>query len=253
MIEVQTAHNVSLTLEPAGLGDRLLAYLIDMLVQIAYVITLAVAFGLLGSLLDITFPGAVYVGLIGVPLLVYFPVFEIALDGQTPGKKARSIRVVRLDGQPPSARDYLIRWALGFVDFTLSSGAVAVAAIALSDRSQRLGDMAAGTTVVSSQPRARLSDTLYERIEEPEPVTYPAAAGLRDDDVRLIRDAVHALRVQGLTAQSKRIAEAVSEIVEAQYGIARGETRVYIFLRTLLHDHTVLARRADAAFEPASS
>lgn len=249
MIQIQTAHNVSLTLEPAGLGDRLIAYLLDGLILSAYLV-LALIIGFILGEQGVSMPMWVGLLLIGVPYLIYFPVFEILLDGQTPGKMMRKIRVVRLDGEAPGVGDYLLRWVLGFVDFMLSSGAVAVTSIALTDHSQRLGDLAAGTTVVSSTPRARLSDTVFEDISTPAPITYPDALRLDPADVRLIRDAISVIRVQGVTVQSKQVAEAVVDIIESHYGIAPTDKRLYPFLRTLLHDYTILAGRADAAFEP---
>ncbi len=248
MIHVQTAHNVTLALEPAGLGDRILAYVIDIAILLGYntlmwLFLFAIKFGSYGS-------EAVMVALFSLPWLLYFPVFEIAMDGQTPGKKARKIRVVRLDGEPPSIGDYLLRWLLGFVDFTISTGAVAVTSIALSQHSQRLGDMAAGTTVVSARDRARLSDTLFERIDHAADVTYPEAARLSNADVSLIRDAIRVIRIEGVTVQSRKIAQSVIEVIESAYGITTGEQRPYFFLRTLLQDYTTLAGTADAAFEP---
>ncbi len=245
MIHVQTAHNVTLALEPAGLGDRLLAYLIDIAIIVGYstLVGIIISFADVGS-------AAVQIALLAVPTLLYFPIFEIALDGQTPGKKVRKIRVVRLDGEPPSIGDYLLRWLLGFVDFTISTGAVAVTSIALSQQSQRLGDMAAGTTVVSARDRARLSDTLFERMDQAADVTYPEAARLSTADISLIRDAVRVIRIEGVTVQSKKIAQSVIEVIESAYGISPGELRPYIFLRTLLQDYTTLAGTADAAFEP---
>ncbi len=244
MIHVQTAHNVTLALEPAGVGDRLLAYLIDLGILVAYTVLLSLLFYVVevGS-------AALQVAFFSLPWLLYFPVFEIAMDGQTPGKKVRKIRVVRLDGEPPSIGDYLLRWLLGFVDFTISTGAVAVTSIALTKDSQRLGDLAAGTTVVSSKDRARLSDTLFERVASDEPVTYPDAARLSDADIALVRDAIRVIRLEGVTAQSKKIALSVVEVIEAAYGITPGEQRLYFFLRTLLQDYTTLAGRTDAAFE----
>ncbi len=251
MIQVQTAHNVSLTLTPAGLGDRLIAHLLDRCIQGAYAL-LAVLIGALLTAQGVTLPTWAYLLFVGVPIGIYFPLFEILLDGQTPGKRMRKIRVIRLDGEAPSTGDYLLRWVLGFVDFTLSTGAVAVTAIALTERSQRLGDLAAGTTVVSASPRARLSDTVFEDVSAPDPLTYPDALRLEDADVRLIRDAISVIRVQGVTVQSKQVAEAVVDIVQSHYGIAPVDQRLYPFLRTLLHDYTILAGKADASFEPAA-
>jgi uncharacterized RDD family membrane protein YckC len=79
--------------------------------------------------------------------LAYFTVPE-ALFGATPGKFAARLRVVRVDGRPLDLRSVVIRNLLKPIDylpfFYLLGGAV----VLLTASSQRLGDLAAGTTVV---------------------------------------------------------------------------------------------------------
>jgi uncharacterized RDD family membrane protein YckC len=79
--------------------------------------------------------------------LVYFTVFE-SLFGATPGKLWARVRVVRLDGQPLDLRAVVIRNLLKPVDFLPVFYLLGGALVVTTAGSQRLGDMAAGTTVV---------------------------------------------------------------------------------------------------------
>lgn len=79
--------------------------------------------------------------------LLYFTVPE-AMFGATPGKLWNRLRVVRLDGKPLRLRDVVIRNVVRLIDglpFLYLIGGVSVLA---TRGSQRLGDFAAGTTVV---------------------------------------------------------------------------------------------------------
>jgi uncharacterized RDD family membrane protein YckC len=142
-VSVRTTQNVVIDYPVASLGDRILAYFIDVLIMIAYVILLilVIGFGEIGS-------PAIIISLISIPLFLYHLLFEIFMNGQSPGKRQMNIKVVRLDGTPPTIGNYIIRWLLRIIEIDLMSGAIALLTIAISGKGQRVGDIAAGTTVV---------------------------------------------------------------------------------------------------------
>lgn len=94
--------------------------------------------------------------------LAYFTIPE-ALFGATPGKFAARLRVVRVDGRPLDLRSVVIRNLLKPIDYLPFFYLLGGAAVLLTANSQRLGDRAAGTTVVYShralEPGATLSAT----------------------------------------------------------------------------------------------
>jgi hypothetical protein len=79
----------------------------------------------------------------------YFILFETLWQGQTPGKRFAKIRVIRDDGRPIGLQQATLRSLLRAVDDTLFLGAFL---IILSRREKRLGDWAAGTIVIQSEP-----------------------------------------------------------------------------------------------------
>ncbi|HEY1419348.1 MAG TPA: RDD family protein [Candidatus Dormibacteraeota bacterium] len=79
--------------------------------------------------------------------LVYFTVFE-GMFGATPGKYFARLRVVRLDGGALELRDVVIRNLLRLIDGLPVLYLLGGASVLVTDGAQRLGDLAAGTTVV---------------------------------------------------------------------------------------------------------
>jgi len=185
--QIETAQNVSIYQNVASIGDRILAFLIDGLILIAYWIIslfLIASFGLNSqSMGDIW----AYYLVLGLPIFLYYILFETFWDGKTPGKTAMKIRVVKLDGSKPGFGSYFVRWIMRIIDIAGSSGGIAVVSILMSEKGQRLGDMAAGTTVISEKKRARLSDSLIVDIPLDYVPTYSQVTVFNDKDVQLIK------------------------------------------------------------------
>ncbi len=138
-----------LRFETAGLGSRLLAASIDLLLQGAVLAVALIALaGLSGTGSSATFGIVVVVLVLTVVLLGYPIAFETLWRGRTPGKAALGLRVVTTDGAPIRFRHAAVRGFLGLVDLYLTSGAGAVLSILCTRDDQRLGDLAAGTLVL---------------------------------------------------------------------------------------------------------
>ena len=92
---------------------------------------------------------------LAVSVLVAFPYHVLCEggNGQTPGKKMLGIAVTKEDGDPCTYRSAAIRTAFRFVDWLPVAYLVGLASIALTERSQRLGDVAASTVVVRTDGR----------------------------------------------------------------------------------------------------
>jgi len=145
-----TPEAVGVEADFAGLGSRLLAAVIDGLIQGAFLLVLAL--GVATS--DLGLDATVVLLVIGVfvTIWVYPIVFEAAWAGQTPGKRAGKIRVLRTDGQPVRLPAVLVRNLLRIVDLLPGVYALGSVLILTTRRAQRLGDLAAGTIVVHETP-----------------------------------------------------------------------------------------------------
>lgn len=233
-ISVRTAQNVDIEYAPAGLLDRILATLID------YCAIAGISFPLvyLAIVLSESLGDLWYIYVAFLPLLFYHLVCEAAFNGQSLGKKALRLQVARLDGRRLSFWHCLLRWAFRLVDISIAGGAVAVISIICTRRSQRLGDMAAGTTVIRRvrASASALSDP-YEAPDDYE-VVFPQAALLSDSDLRVIREVL---------AETKRRADysllpPLATRVKTITGISTDLPNLQ-FLETLLRDASHLARQ----------
>lgn len=125
-------------MEPVGLGTRILAGIIDFIIMIVIMVPL-------------TFVAGQSLGAqIGVSLvaIVYFIVME-ALKGATVGKMAMGIRVVKAaDGSAISWMESIIRNVLRIVDALPFLYILGMILIAVTQKKQRVGDLAASTIVV---------------------------------------------------------------------------------------------------------
>lgn len=184
--QIETAQNISINQNVAHLTTRIGSYVIDLVIIIAYYVLLFLFYGLINY--NVSFNNITLHVLLILPPAFYSLLFEVFMNGQTPGKYANKIRVVKLDGSKPTFGSYVIRWFLRVIDISLFSGSVALVTILLNGKGQRLGDIAAGTTVVSERKRVSIKDTLVESIKENHTPTFPQVTVLNDKDIRTIRN-----------------------------------------------------------------
>ncbi len=232
-IGIETAQNVTLHHEVASLGDRIVAYLIDALIIYSWLIL----WGFIMADLDWAtreafFPYFMVIALL--PLLFYHLVCEITMDGQSVGKRTRKIRVVRMDGGQPTMGNYLLRWVLRPVDNFYFIGLIV---ILVNGRGQRLGDLAAGTTLISLKPRLKLQDTLIAEAPASHEVRFPEAINLNDAQVALIREVLRNTHVADRWALIDELAEKVRTVI----GNRGDGLRSMEFLQAVLADHVALA------------
>ena len=223
---------------PAGLGERILAWVIDIAIVIGYVLLVGQGLGALGPVEE-----WVVIALMVIPVLLYHLAFEVFFEGRTPGKLALRLKVARIDGAQPTLSQYLLRWLLRLVDVTLTSGTVAVIAIAVTKRSQRLGDVVAGTTVIKRRRRVKLDEVLYPDPEPGHEPTYTTADALSDADVRTVRAVLVRLRLSRRDKRSMLLAERAKSAIEAKLGLDPVAVAPEAFLKAIVQDHTFLLDR----------
>jgi uncharacterized RDD family membrane protein YckC len=142
-VEIVTPEGVDLTLELAGLGSRFTGEIVDSFVKGALIGLLAIVFFAIGGGVG----AAVFTAVTFVIWFFYDVLFEVLAGGQTPGKRAVGIRVIRTGGQPIGFGASAVRNLVRIVDGPGTGYIAGVIAIVASKRNQRLGDMAAGTLV----------------------------------------------------------------------------------------------------------
>lgn len=161
-IRLWTPERVPLTVPLAGLGERALAYGVDLMVLLVVVLAGFFCYNFWGDLeadlVRLGFAGLVLLaGGVLLILLGYDVVSEVMWRGQTLGKRVLRLRVVRLDGSAPDVFTALVRNLLRIVDFLPFLYGVGTVLLFLSG-TRRLGDLFARTVVLSE--RARRTDVL---------------------------------------------------------------------------------------------
>ncbi|WP_299226173.1 RDD family protein [uncultured Psychroserpens sp.] len=182
--QIETAQNVGIQQNVANLGDRMLGYLIDSLVIIVYLIAMIMVLAALD--LDLGDQWAIYL-LLSLPAFLYYVLLETFWNGKTIGKYAMKTRVVKMDGSKPGFGNYFVRWILRIVDVSLTSGGLAVLSILIRGNGQRIGDIAAGTTVISEKTRITIKDTILKEVPEGYVPTYSQVTLFKDEEMQLIK------------------------------------------------------------------
>lgn len=161
---VETPENIRFGYDVADIGSRFLAVLIDSLIQgVLYVLLLLATAFLTAQLSDLDLPRWITDAFAVILLLVifmiqfgYFLLFEIFLNGRTPGKIVFHLRVIKDNGYPLSPLDAIIRNVIRIIDFFPFAYGIGIIVMFLNKRAKRLGDLAAGTLVVKMRDEIRL-------------------------------------------------------------------------------------------------
>ena len=246
-IDIRTTQNVTIEYQLASLRERFLAFLLDLLiVGTSYIVLFLSLIGTLGNWFDNS-PWLFSFFISFVPLggfLFYHLLSEVLAEGQTWGKRAVGIKVVRLDGREPMLSDYLLRAIFHIVDTIFSGGVIGALMISSSLKNQRLGDMTANTTVIKmkNNTQFRLEDILkINSLEDYEP-QYPEVKQLSEQDMLLIKNTISRYRLFRNEIHRKVITELVEHLRKVLDLPPIGEGKEIDFLKTLIRDYIVLTR-----------
>jgi uncharacterized RDD family membrane protein YckC len=166
MADVVTGDAVVVEVQIAQLPVRAISAVIDLGVMfVCYILGLMLAFATQPEL-DDALVAAIVVIFTVLVLLGYPVIFETATRGRSLGKMAMGLRVVSDDGGPERFRQALFRALAAIVEIWIFFGGPAVICSLLSSKGKRIGDVFAGTVVISERgPKL-----------EPPPVMPPALA-----------------------------------------------------------------------------
>lgn len=145
--EVLTGEAVALDVQPVGYFLRALGALIDMvlgiLIFILFIWAISWLYGI--SLFDGSILPIITISLLVLITVVIPTAIETITRGRSLGKLAVGGRIVRTDGGATGFRQAFIRALVGVFELWFTLGAVAAIVGAFTPRSQRLGDLLAGT------------------------------------------------------------------------------------------------------------
>jgi uncharacterized RDD family membrane protein YckC len=157
MSEVVSGEAVVLDIPCARFPSRLIALLIDMLVQVIAGFAVALIIIATGTHLDAASGAAVTLTAAVLIIVGYPATFETLTRGRSLGKMALGLRVVSDDGGPERFRQALVRALASVVEIWSLTGAPALICSLVSARGKRLGDLFAGTFVIQERLPRRQS------------------------------------------------------------------------------------------------
>jgi len=229
-IRITTSQNIDIDYEIAGLGPRIVARLLDG-VLFGLIIIAAVIAGILSHLEEIS---AIATIVVFVILYVFYDLLcEIFMNGQSIGKKIMKIKVISLDGGRPSVGQYMLRWLFRIVDFSLTSGLCGLISVAVSEKNQRVGDMVAGTALISTKPNTKMRDIAFTPPEEEGYIpVFAEAAQLNDREIALVHEVLSSYIQSGNSVILYNTATKLKQVLNVQTNMDDMQ-----FLQTLIKDY----------------
>ena len=256
IIQIATAFNIDLEFEIAEFHKRLLGYIIDYTLLVIYLFSMKYLL-YTGFSVDFEENVGLDILVISIPMLLYSLLTELWMNGQTVGKKIMAIRVISLEGGEPTLGQYMLRWITKFFEwpflfgyiffskdalqaYTFVTGILGVAVviiIAVTPKSQRLGDLAAGTVVVNTRSKLTVEDTVFMEINKTDyKVVFPDVMRLSDRDINTIKTVLTQASKRNSYEMCNRVAQKVQEVLKIKTTMHPDQ-----FLEKLLEDYNYLA------------
>lgn len=265
LITVNTPFNIDLEFSLAAFHKRMFAWLIDLLVIFIYCYIML--FFVYQNVIEENRWAAItknnlslllLIGTVLVPVMLYHLLFEIFMNGRSPGKFFMGIKVINMEGASATISQLLLRWILCAPNYFLIAvifltspfyffsvaflmGIVSlpdIICIAVTKHSQRFGDLAAGTVVVDTKYKMDIHETIFMDLQGQtyEPI-YPEVLKLTDRDINGIRN----LLSGKLTTETENYMMRVAYRIEEVLNVKMNGDPVF-FLQTLLKDYNYLTQ-----------
>jgi uncharacterized RDD family membrane protein YckC len=248
-IKITTSQNIDIDYQLAGLGDRILARLIDYAVFVGLYLAVLIILGVIGGFIDYYNGSGKNVGiyiLIGAWFLLcvlYDLISEIFFNGQSIGKRAMNIKVISLTGARPRVGQYLLRWMFRIIDFGITGGSAAIIAVALTDKKQRIGDIVADTTVVNLSPKSSINELAMAPPSAGYVPQFTQVTLLTDSDIVLIHEVIKNYVVTRNKMLVYKLAMKLRSYLNVSYP---SEINDYQFLKIVVDDYNCLAAKGES-------
>ncbi len=253
IVKLDTGYNIEVEFAVAPFHRRLAAWTIDVLIGWLIIKSLASATGA-DSFFVWTQLGELRGALISLPVLFYHLFFEIAMNGRSPGKIIMQCRVITESGGQPGIGQYLIRWVFRLIDlpywipvaaamgtlpwWTTPLVFAGILSVILSPRSQRLGDLVAGTLLIDTRNQSSWEDTVFAELSDDYQPRYPQVMQLTDRDINTLKTIIETVKKRNDHDLARRVMQRILSKVSI-------ETDQYAldFLETLLLDYNYYSTR----------
>ncbi|MEM8765218.1 MAG: RDD family protein [Bacteroidota bacterium] len=237
-LQINTTQNVNLDYKIVGIGERIVAFLMDGFILYMYAFLVNLIGDAISYVYEDTWTQRGLVALIFLPAMFYSLLMHSLFNGRTVGKMLMKMRVVRVDGAPVHWSNLLVRWMLRLVDIWIFLGSIGILSILFSDKRQRTGDAAAGTVVISTKNKVKVSHTILEEVEDKYEPTFTNVTLLTDKDVRLIKETYQIAKQSSDFKTLKALRDKVETILETNSQLYDKQ-----FLDTVLKDYNYYTQK----------
>ncbi len=239
-VEITTTQNVTIEHELATVGQRSIAFFLDVVIELVFIVIMVFA-------VSIAIPNntgfAISYFVIIPTIFFYSIVSEIIGNGQSIGKRALGIKIIKLNGEQPTIQDYLTRWVFRLIDVMLSLGTLAGLLITSTEKRQRLGDILANTIVIKTQPTNQIALKSILNISSLENYTphYPDVKRFSEEEMITIKSVVDRYTKYRNKAHRETIIELI-KFVQERLELKELPKNKVEFLKTVIRDYIVLTR-----------
>jgi uncharacterized RDD family membrane protein YckC len=233
-IRIKTPQNVTISYDLAAWYQRMIAFLLDAI--FLWILCLGLAAVISG------FDSEGYS--IFILVLFYTLINETLLQGSSLGKLIVGLKVVRLDGTKVSFSDLFIRWIFRCFDIWLSVFSVAIISNNLTENRQRLGDILAGTTVVSTKyddKKLSLAKIKSKNSLEKYEQKYDLIKSFSEEEMVLVKNCLYRKRKYNNKAHLDVFNEMVLKVAK-RLELRETPKDKELFVRSVIRDY-VLANR----------
>lgn len=233
-LQVETSQNVMIEHDVASVGDRIVAYLLDLIFMFAYIMLVFFILDTVDSNADVV----IYI--LMAPIVFYSLIFELAFNGQSPGKMIMKLKVTRQDGNAPTFLQYFLRWILRIIEGPFFFyGLVPIITIAVNSKGQRLGDLAAKTNVIKLNSKIDIRKTIHTGLDDNYEVKYSQVSQLTDQDIATVKDVVRYYVRNTNTTKAAKARQMMKQTFEAisQKMMLEPNEKPLMFLKTVVKDY----------------
>ncbi len=264
-IKVPTSFNIDVEFEIPDFGRRLVAWLIDIVINLGYVF---IAFQLFGEAMNDGFnsedgywTGLAIFFLMIMPIVFYPFLCEVFWNGQSVGKKIMHMKVFTVEGSKPSVSQFGIRWLLRvgdvyFIGIIILAAIVGPAAIGIlfsfvgvfllgdilcvviSNKNQRLGDLAAGTLLINTKTKGSIEESVFMEVADTYVPAFPQVMRLSDRDMNAIRTILGNATKRNDYMLADRTAYKIKSVLNIESPLS-----AFDFLETVMKDYNYLSTR----------
>jgi uncharacterized RDD family membrane protein YckC len=254
IVKLDTGFNIQVEFPIVPFYKRLFAWTIDLLACWLIVKLLATAFQV-PSFFVWTEVWELSGLLVSLPVLFYHLVSEVTMNGRSLGKIAMNCKVITAEGGQPTLGQYLIRWVFRLIDFaywiplaiaqkmlpwwTMPLTFAGLISIVFTRRSQRLGDVVAGTILIDLKNSTSWEDTVFTEVSDTYQPKFPQVMQLSDRDMNTLKGIISTAKKN----DDYELAWRIAERIKAKTNI-KTDLQPLDFLEALLTDYNYYTRNS---------